>query len=181
MSLPPCRRRVTLGPDRHNCTGLRDNSIIVSDHGCRLCIERNGVNPWFLFKQHIEAALSPPIPVYSKTRRRLTIAAMILSLALAVGRYLWRGGKIVPWNAYQARRATCRACEHVKGSRCGLCGCYLPLKALFPAEKCPDEPPRWDAVNVSMPTDLTGKMPSYNGCGCGSSPKSPDLPIISGE
>jgi len=41
------------------------------------------------------------------------------------------------------RLAICDVCEHRKGDRCGLCGCYLPLKTKMNNVVCPDKPPRW--------------------------------------
>ena len=31
----------------------------------------------------------------------------------------------------------------IKGSRCGVCGCFLEYKTLFKYEECADEPPQW--------------------------------------
>lgn len=184
MTLPRCRRRITLGPDRHNCTALQDNTIIVSDAGCQRCQEVNGVNPWFLFKQYVQDALYPPIPIYSKKRRGPTIPQMAWSLAVALGRYFWRGGRLVSPVAYQQRRAACATCDNKKGSRCGLCGCFLPVKLAFPSESCPDDPPRWVAtIKESEPSPSSGGLrmdPPI--CGCKSTPdRSESLPIIPGE
>jgi tetratricopeptide (TPR) repeat protein len=47
------------------------------------------------------------------------------------------GMKRVPLEVYQARRNTCRDCEHHTGLRCKLCGCFTSVKAWMPHEQCP--------------------------------------------
>lgn len=31
----------------------------------------------------------------------------------------------------------------LKGSRCGICGCFTEYKVRYKFEYCPDEPPKW--------------------------------------
>jgi len=40
----------------------------------------------------------------------------------------------------------CEECEFYKEStkQCRLCGCFMPLKTLFPGMRCPDSPPKWE-------------------------------------
>ena len=45
--------------------------------------------------------------------------------------------------AYRARLEACRACEHLAGGTCGLCGCYVEYRAAQAARRCPDLPARW--------------------------------------
>ena len=51
------------------------------------------------------------------------------------------------------RHAICVACPHYRNEACGLCGCpvvreenYLS-KLSWADQSCPDNPPRWEAVN----------------------------------
>jgi hypothetical protein len=39
----------------------------------------------------------------------------------------------------------CTQCENFKEKtkQCRLCGCFMPLKTLFPQMTCPDNPPKW--------------------------------------
>jgi len=49
----------------------------------------------------------------------------------------------------RARDAICAECEHYRtksGKRCALCGCRVPWKIGWASSKCPDNPPRWEAV-----------------------------------
>ena len=45
--------------------------------------------------------------------------------------------------AYRARLAACRACGHLAGGTCGLCGCYVEYRAAQRERHCPDVPGRW--------------------------------------
>ena len=45
--------------------------------------------------------------------------------------------------AYQRRLAACRACEHLSGGSCALCGCYVEYRAAQALRHCPDVPGRW--------------------------------------
>lgn len=46
----------------------------------------------------------------------------------------------------EEKMKVCEACEFYKPKtkQCRLCGCFMPLKTLFPGQKCPDWPPRWE-------------------------------------
>ena len=52
-----------------------------------------------------------------------------------------------------ARRSECFNCEFWKASngggmgRCGICKCFIKYKTRVRFESCPDNPPRWDAVD----------------------------------
>jgi len=39
------------------------------------------------------------------------------------------GFQCVDQAEYDRRRAICEACEHLTGTRCGVCGCFVSLKA----------------------------------------------------
>ena len=42
------------------------------------------------------------------------------------------------------RLAVCRECDHLYGGMCGLCGCYVELRAAKARLGCPDVPGRWE-------------------------------------
>ena len=44
---------------------------------------------------------------------------------------------------YQKRLSACRACEHLAGGSCTLCGCYVEYRAAQAVRHCPDVPGRW--------------------------------------
>lgn len=45
--------------------------------------------------------------------------------------------------AYRQRLSACRACEHLAGGSCALCGCYVEYRAAQAVRHCPDVPGRW--------------------------------------
>ena len=42
-----------------------------------------------------------------------------------------------------ARLEVCKACDHLMNGTCGLCGCYVELRAAKRVQRCPDVPGRW--------------------------------------
>lgn len=54
------------------------------------------------------------------------------------------------------RLSLCRDCEFREGERCGVCGCFVQLKAKVGTEKCPHDDPRWKRSNV-------GDQPLFGG------------------
>ena len=43
----------------------------------------------------------------------------------------------------QRRLAQCRRCPHLRMGTCGLCGCYVEIRAAKTRLGCPDVPARW--------------------------------------
>ncbi len=41
------------------------------------------------------------------------------------------------------RLEECRRCDHLIEGMCGLCGCYVELRAAKKKMRCPDVPGRW--------------------------------------
>lgn len=41
------------------------------------------------------------------------------------------------------RLAACRCCDHLKNGTCGLCGCFVELRAAKNQMHCPATPARW--------------------------------------
>lgn len=41
------------------------------------------------------------------------------------------------------RLACCRECSHLKEGTCGLCGCFVELRAAKNWMHCPDTPGKW--------------------------------------
>ena len=42
-----------------------------------------------------------------------------------------------------ARLDACKACDRLMNGTCGLCGCYVELRAAKRLQRCPDVPGRW--------------------------------------
>lgn len=45
--------------------------------------------------------------------------------------------------AYRTRLAACQACDALVNGMCGLCGCYVELRAAKANQRCPGLPARW--------------------------------------
>ena len=43
----------------------------------------------------------------------------------------------------QRRLAVCRNCDHLNSGTCGLCGCYVELRAAKVLMHCPCVPKKW--------------------------------------
>ena len=48
-----------------------------------------------------------------------------------------------PEEERQRRLACCRRCGHLRRGTCGLCGCYVEIRAARIRMNCPDVPVRW--------------------------------------
>ena len=51
----------------------------------------------------------------------------------------------VDQQCYEKRLSICRSCEFLLNRMCRLCGCFVELRAVQKARKCPDVPERWSA------------------------------------
>lgn len=65
----------------------------------------------------------------------------VRNLFKAVYNYHKHGHKLVTDSEYEQRQLKCQHCPSVKFNfqdlTCEECGCFVPLKALFPLEQCP--------------------------------------------
>jgi Family of unknown function (DUF6171) len=70
-----------------------------------------------------------------------TISQQAANAAGALGRAFTavvHGQKVlVDEKTLAARRATCETCDHLKGPKCELCGCFYQVKITLNTEKCP--------------------------------------------
>lgn len=80
--------------------------------------------------------------------KQLTMAEMAQAAAAAAVRYATSAGKTVSQQIHDEREEHCKGCVHHDAAlnRCKACGCFLAIKTWLPAEKCPLDPPRWEAV-----------------------------------
>ena len=166
---------------------LLDADVVISQFGCKLCQKSNGVDPPDLSFQKVQNAIGINPPSFP------TAVSQIKAFMRAIIKWVFNP-RSISISRYLDRLSICKSCSKRNRKRCGLCGCFIPLKALLPAEKCPDTHPRWDAVY--HPVYPAGKIGPYHrddiadvyqkmedgeirssgGCGC-YKPK-PSLPII---
>lgn len=84
---------------------------------------------------------APPEPHPLTVKGVLYGAAGLAKAALGIDK--------APDDVVRARLAICYTCEHWQdfaGGRCGFCGCLTQAKVRLGAERCPLNPPRWEAV-----------------------------------
>ncbi len=53
---------------------------------------------------------------------------------------------IAPAYERQRRKAICDYCRHNDNGTCDICACIIEAKVYLSSEKCPDSPPRWEAL-----------------------------------
>lgn len=83
----------------------------------------------------------------------------------AMSKYVQSGFAHVSLEERERRRVICESCPFFDAGRCKICGCFLRLKTVIATESCPDNPPRWGAVEVTenlMPTNPN----EIKDCGC---------------
>lgn len=70
------------------------------------------------------------------------LASMAWDLTKSIAAFVADGFKTVNEEEYKRRLSVCDVCEHRKGQRCSVCGCFVALKAKGRAWDCPDG--RWE-------------------------------------
>ncbi len=48
-----------------------------------------------------------------------------------------------PKEMYESRLGKCKECKYLQGGMCGLCGCFVEVRAAGTTHYCPDTPKRW--------------------------------------
>src|SRR4051812_36865345 len=56
------------------------------------------------------------------------------------------GERVTTPEVLRERLNCCSVCPHRNGMFCGRCNCTRPINAALAAAQCPDDPPRWIAV-----------------------------------
>jgi hypothetical protein len=84
----------------------------------------------------------------------------------------WNGRPVLaPKDEIEARMNLCKACEHLKGHRCGICSCFVVAKTQLAGEQCPLIPPKWARVEFPepeiklVPASVTGTSQGKPCCG----------------
>tara|TARA_R100000231_G_scaffold35832_1_gene31782 strand:- start:210 stop:434 length:225 start_codon:yes stop_codon:yes gene_type:complete len=63
----------------------------------------------------------------------------VFSFARSASKYVASGLDDVAKDVYEQRLQICNTCEDREGRRCGVCGCYLSMKAKWKTEECPNK------------------------------------------
>jgi hypothetical protein len=78
------------------------------------------------------------------------VAVQARNLWRSIKAFVASGGKLAPKSVRAERQATCNGCPFWRG-RCLKCGC-TGLKLYAAVAVCPDDPPRWLAVEADTVT-----------------------------
>ena len=82
------------------------------------------------------------------------------SVGVAVAKWASGGFQVATKRLRKQRMAICGTCDWYANGKCQKCGCVIELKAMFPEERCPLDPPRWGpASGLGAPATGCG------GCG----------------
>lgn len=84
----------------------------------------------------------------------------------ALIRFVRHGLPVVAWQNESERLTQCATCPYRIGGRCGLCCCWLWIKARWATESCPVG--KWSAATAGIGNGV--------GCGCGGKKKPNTLP-----
>ncbi len=85
----------------------------------------------------------------TKESKTPSIFKMLSNFAKSSIEYVAAGMPAVSESEYKKRIETCHECPHLTDTKqCGLCGCYVEVKAGWRTSTCPDTPPRWEKVVV---------------------------------
>ena len=46
------------------------------------------------------------------------------------------------------RLSVCKTCSNFQkiSRRCGICGCFMDVKVIYTRSECPNNPPKWNAL-----------------------------------
>lgn len=141
---------------------------IMSERQYHLC-QRD--RKWFDLFESISAERHQEKQFPSLRMRVLRLILSFISIAIS-------GFALCEKQVYTERRSKCNGCEFSQNNWCRSCGCYIPLKAWFASEYCPER--RWGQQKVAWAGyQFVAKFMPQKSCGC-SKPK-PTLPIINQE
>tara|TARA_R110002012_G_scaffold1863_11_gene9030 strand:- start:10196 stop:10585 length:390 start_codon:yes stop_codon:yes gene_type:complete len=72
---------------------------------------------------------------------------MIKNFAKDSAEFVKNGAPMCSEEEFKERMDICRACpELTDEDKCGLCGCYMPVKAGWKTTECADDPRRWSKL-----------------------------------
>jgi hypothetical protein len=77
-------------------------------------------------------------------KEKPSIFTMIKNFAKDSAEFVKNGAPMCSEEEFKTRMNLCRACPNLtEKDTCGLCGCYMPVKAGWKTTECPDNPKKW--------------------------------------
>ena len=116
-----------------------------------------------------------------KKKKKPSMLTMIKNFAKDSAEFIKQGAPMCSEEEFEARMNTCRACPEVTDEdKCGICGCYMPVKAGWKTTECPADPKKWG----KLIGDDEGRMMTeqlYNRGDAKDAPKPDEIMQISGS
>jgi hypothetical protein len=76
----------------------------------------------------------------------MDVIKLVKNFSLEALKWAANGAPIVEKAEYERRLNICNACEHLKGNKCGKCGCTMSVKCKWGTAACPIN--KWEAVKT---------------------------------
>lgn len=88
-----------------------------------------------------------PAPMPAPVESYPPLAEQAVNLWRSLRGFVKSGLKLAPKAVRAERQAVCEPCEHYDAiaKRCRVCGCLGKAKVYIASDRCPLEPPKWDA------------------------------------
>tara|TARA_R100001198_G_C5209449_1_gene195366 strand:+ start:260 stop:871 length:612 start_codon:yes stop_codon:yes gene_type:complete len=83
-------------------------------------------------------------------QKKPSILKMVQNFVKESAHFVKEGAPVCSKEEYEERMSICVSCEHyTEKSKCGICGCHMPLKAGWKTSECADNPKRWNKLHLS--------------------------------
>lgn len=88
------------------------------------------------------------VEVKKKEKKLPSLPKRVQNLSKAVYNHITTGSCKVDDKVYLQRMRKCLTCEHLVKEKkaCSICGCFVHTKTKWAEQECPDDPPRWKAI-----------------------------------
>lgn len=92
----------------------------------------------------------------TKKPKKPSLITMVKNFAKDSAQFIKQGAPMCSTEEFEERMTICKSCKHLtEEDKCGLCGCFMPVKAGWKTTECADNPKRWHAlIGPDAPIDL---------------------------
>lgn len=79
-----------------------------------------------------------------KKPKKPSLITMVKNFAKDSAQFIKEGAPMCSAEEFEERMSICKSCEHLtEEDKCGLCGCFMPVKAGWKTTECADNPKKW--------------------------------------
>ena len=83
----------------------------------------------------------------TKKTKKPSLMTMVKNFAKDSAQFIAQGAPMCSTEEFEERMSICKSCEHLtEEDKCGLCGCFMPVKAGWKTTECADNPKRWNKL-----------------------------------